>query len=381
MSTDSVEENTAFVSKYKFPFPLLSDTEHQMCLAYGTCTGERTERITYLIGPDRKIAHVYMDIEDFSGHADTILKLVKSSSSEKGVISRSDIARVDISEMPPAMSHVKQVEPAGCGQSPKLGYVLGTVGYDFGTEARLDSFVQAGLQHPNILSEFLTYLDEAPYEASRVIWTLNIDATPVYAIQPVSPFVEATYERLRKFLNAQLTEGVERVSISGFIGGSATLMSGQTVPIIVPVLHGLCSWSTSTLVKAVLGDTPSSEAQEQYAQRQAGVHNFLERVYYELRNLGVTSQERAINFAATNALQVEQVFEQSIQHELNLQGIEVEKSPICRPNSDCWDVKLTFFDPENRLGRARKVYRFTIDVRDVIPVTVGTVRSFNVYED
>ncbi len=48
-----------------------------------------------------------------------------------------------------------------------------------------------------------------------------------------------------------------------------------------------------------------------------------------------------------------------------------------RINSDCWDVKLKFFDPENG-SRARKVYLFTIDVSDRIPVTLGQVRSWSV---
>ncbi|MFB2977960.1 hypothetical protein, partial [Microseira sp. BLCC-F43] len=44
---------------------------------------------------------------------------------------------------------------------------------------------------------------------------------------------------------------------------------------------------------------------------------------------------------------------------------------------DCWDVKLKFFDPENS-RRAKKVFRFTIDVRDPMPVTLGEVRSWSV---
>ncbi len=64
---------------------------------------------------------------------------------------------------------------------------------------------------------------------------------------------------------------------------------------------------------------------------------------------------------------------------LELDGIDVEVSPICRPGSECWDVKLTFFDPARRLERARRVYRFTVDVSDVVPVTVGTVRAWSVY--
>jgi hypothetical protein len=59
-----------------------------------------------------------------------------------------------------------------------------------------------------------------------------------------------------------------------------------------------------------------------------------------------------------------------------LDSITVEKSPFCRMDSDCWDVKLIFFDPENS-NRAQKVYRFTIDVSDVLPVTLGAVRSWS----
>ncbi|MCP4549327.1 MAG: peptidase S8, partial [bacterium] len=62
-----------------------------------------------------------------------------------------------------------------------------------------------------------------------------------------------------------------------------------------------------------------------------------------------------------------------------LDQIDVERSPICRPESDCWDVKLTFFNPTKRIEQARVVYRFTIDVSDVVPVTVGPVRHWHVY--
>jgi len=113
--------------------------------------------------------------------------------------------------------------------------------------------------------------------------------------------------------------------------------------------------------------------------RAEGVLNFLDRVYYELRNLGVTSQERAINYAATNAYQVGAVFERAANERLELDTIDVERSPICRPGSDCWDVKLVFFNPTRRMEQARKVYRFTVDVSHVIPVTVGAIRSWNIF--
>jgi hypothetical protein len=46
-------------------------------------------------------------------------------------------------------------------------------------------------------------------------------------------------------------------------------------------------------------------------------------------------------------------------------------------DSDCWDVKLRFFDPDNS-RRARKVFRFTLDASDTLPVTLlGEVRTWS----
>ena len=44
-------------------------------------------------------------------------------------------------------------------------------------------------------------------------------------------------------------------------------------------------------------------------------------------------------------------------------------------DSDCWDVQVTFFDPDNVL-RARSVYQFTIDVSDEMPVSLAPTHQF-----
>ena len=106
------------------------------------------------------------------------------------------------------------------------------------------------------------------------------------------------------------------------------------------------------------------------------MRDFLERVYHELRNLGISSPDRAINYAATNAFQIQSVYESSLKDLMALDLIEVERSTICRPDSDCWDVKLIFFYPERQVQTVRKTYRFTVDVSDIVPVTVGPVRSW-----
>ena len=273
----------------------------------------------------------------------------------------------------------------GCGGGgpARLVYALGQLGYDFGTEARRDSFIQQGIANPHDPGQLTAFLNkpENHAHAASLIWTLNLDAVPIYAIQPTGPFAREAYQRLREFFDEQIKPGgPDRVSIPGVIIGKAALMNGQVVPVIAPDMRGMYNWTTTALVEAVCGkplkkDAPQKD-KEAFDEKAEGVHNFLERVYYELRSLGLTPEERAINFAATNAFEVEKAYEKALKKEMELDSIEVQRSPVCRPESDCWDVKLAFFFPQRQVQTVRKLHRFTVDVSDVIPVTVGPSRSW-----
>ncbi|HRF01760.1 MAG TPA: hypothetical protein PLI18_14650, partial [Pirellulaceae bacterium] len=112
-------------------------------------------------------------------------------------------------------------------------------------------------------------------------------------------------------------------------------------------------------------DVVAAEAAEAYERQAGGVLDFLNRIYYDLRNLGLTAEDRALNYAATNAFQVAEVIGGTSRAELDLDRIIVKKSPVCRPDSDCYDVELAFFDPNNT-QRASRIHRFTVDVSDVL---------------
>jgi cyanobactin maturation PatA/PatG family protease len=285
----------------------------------------------------------------------------------------------------PAQISASAIDPSDCACSknkapPATAYVLGQIGYDFGTEAKRDAFAQLSGINVHDPRELLAYLQNDPVSAANLTWTLSLDATVVYAISPYGPFASYTYERLKEFLAAQIDGGVERVSIPGLISGSVRLMSGQEVPVLYPDLRGMYSWSTAELISAIAGAQPNDEKSLlKHRAKAEGVRNFLDRIYYEVRNLGVSAQDRAMNYAATNAFQISEVYGKAIQTDMKLDSINVERSPICRPGSDCWDVKLSFFNPAKRLEQARHVYRFTVDVSEVIPVTVGKVRDWDVY--
>ena len=274
-------------------------------------------------------------------------------------------------------------------------YVIGTLGYDFGSEARRDSFKQLmpavtieGTQtqipaNPYDASQMLNYLRSNLSEAKSLIWTLNMELTPIYAIEAVGSFAREVYEALQELFAGEIEAEdaeryIERVSIPGKLTGrTVKLFSGQVVPVIEPVSpRGIYGWRVNTLVDSALEAVRRGQAEADDEQMRRSLRSFLNRVYYDLRNLGQTSQDRALNFAATNAFQAAQTFSTAVAAGMELDSIAVTKSPFGRMDSDCWDVQLKFFDPENS-RRAKKVFRFTIDVSDFIPVTVGKVRSWS----
>ena len=276
----------------------------------------------------------------------------------------------------------------------KRVYVLGSIGYDFGSEARRDSFKQLmpaveidGTMvpaNPYDARQLVNYLAENPSEHKSLIWTINQELNPIYAIEVKGGFAADVYEMLQLMLAGQSESEdsdnfIERVSIPGQLTDKKIeLFSGQEVPVItVNNIRGMYGWKVNGLVDAALQILSEDLADANEIQMRRSLSSFLKRVYFDLQNLGQTAKDRALNFAATNAFQAASSFAQAIATGMELDTIEVEKSPFCRVNSDCWDIKLKFFDPDRGL-RAKKVYLFTIDVSYLIPVTLGEVRSWSV---
>jgi len=294
----------------------------------------------------------------------------------------------DAGIVPAALAADGRARPSGIAAAPgEQVFVLGSLSYDFGTEARMDYFIQQMGGASNILDPVkMASRLQSPErggeghtdEAEALIWTLNIDNVPVYAIEPDSQFAVICFLRLVEFLFQQEKEGVERVSIAGRIKGRTRLYNGTVVPTISPTLRGMYNWSTHDLTDAVIATMDKLNPDEEKQVRD-GVAQFLQRVYYEMRNPGITPEERSLNFAATNAFHAGAMFKEMASQSMVLDKIGVTRSPISRPDSDCWDVDITFFNPAKIMEQARKVYRVTVDVSDEVPVTVGDPRSWFVY--
>lgn len=272
-------------------------------------------------------------------------------------------------------------------------YALGTLNYDFGDETRVDTFKERmapaevnGIMvppDPYDPRQMVEHLDRNPDESRSLIWTLSLDGDIIYVLEPTGAFSAEIYEMFLLMLAGQLEpetsdDFVERISIPARrTNRTVELFSGQVVPVVtVHNMQGMYGWKVNSLVNVAMATISRLVNPDQEPLIRQALTAFLNRVYNDLRNVGQTSRDRALNFAATNIFQAASVFAKAIADRRQLDSIHVEKSPFCRRDSDCWDIKLEFSDPE-RGSRGRKVFLFTLDVVQPMPVTLGKIKSWS----
>ncbi|WP_216822246.1 hypothetical protein, partial [Streptomyces aureus] len=364
-------------------------------------------------------------------------------------------------------------DPAACScggsggsSSRQLIYAIGTIGFDYATEARRDSFRQ---QMPFFVTEvdgktveqspdpysprqLRDYLASAPWVSDKLTWTLTMDGATVYALEaepsagvdwsealvppeqvakerktPIriateqnrtdadlfrlfaNPPVSTVYRVFRDAILGQALNPedsnerdgyISRVSVPGVLTNRTTrLYSGQIVPVVEVKSRGLYTWNEAALVDSVFTEikkdadvqTPEDKQKQgkvqvrDEAELRLTIRAFLDKIYYQFRNLGQTSADRALNYMGTNAFLFGDKISEgllsasrvpgSTKNLYALDSITVTKSPYCRVGSDCQDVTVTFYDPEDE-RRSRLSYLFTIDVSDELPVTLAPVHTF-----
>lgn len=66
ISFDSPEDNAAFAARYQFDFPLLSDSDHSVAIAYGACadlSARYPDRASFLIDEQGRVERVYDQVD------------------------------------------------------------------------------------------------------------------------------------------------------------------------------------------------------------------------------------------------------------------------------------------------------------------------------
>ena len=86
ISLDDVTSHAQFAAKYHMPFPLLADSSHRVATDYAVLIAMRdvhhARRITFPIGPDGKIAKIYLNVDPQQNSAQVLsdLAALKASS-------------------------------------------------------------------------------------------------------------------------------------------------------------------------------------------------------------------------------------------------------------------------------------------------------------
>ncbi|MGW2580973.1 cyanobactin maturation protease PatG family protein [Streptomyces virginiae] len=245
-------------------------------------------------------------------------------------------------------------QPSGGGATPsappppgkQVIYAIGSIGFDYQTEARRDSFRQLmpnivipakGDQpeqevQPNIYDpkQLHAYLSKNPWESDKLTWTLNADATPLYALEAETPVgmdwtrpiitnrkastevvhdlagrAASDHEKLtqlletlsyppvsyvhRTFRDAILGQAkdkkdldyISRVSVPGVLTDrTVRLFSGQVLQVVEVKSSALFTWNETLLVTAVFEEVQAKaiqDARKEVADKGQAAQNSAEK--------------------------------------------------------------------------------------------------------
>lgn len=76
ISVDTQNSHKKFEQKYRLNFTLVADHSKQIAQDYGTLSGNTAKRITYIIGPEGKIAYIYPKVSP-KEHAIEVMSRLK----------------------------------------------------------------------------------------------------------------------------------------------------------------------------------------------------------------------------------------------------------------------------------------------------------------
>lgn len=308
---------------------------------------------------------------------------------------------------------------------PAQFFGIGQVNFEFPDELTRDSFanemrVRIGDGDVDDPVQVIAYLDDHPAEARRLLWTFSINDERRFFVTGTGAFAAEVYDMLAALVLGRVRGDITVASLPGWTRDNIrTTMDGTVLrELRVTSLRGVYGWRTTQVaqqsLEAVHRDalaggvgTRNDQGQAPDAAIVAGdgtenavlgikestvvswprllepatpaivaaVVDFLNLVYFRAEQEPEVTRDRALNFSVTNGYQVAAAFVDAMHDGLQFTGYRTEYSPFARVGGMCWDIVLQFNDPK-RSARAPREYRMTVDIADVMPVTVGRLRRW-----
>ncbi len=302
-------------------------------------------------------------------------------------------------------------------ENSQLVNAIGQPSYDFVTQNNLDLFTAHMKEWysdlPKVLKDnltdsphdhlsmaaFLLYRDEHHQPnalmASQLIWLLNMNSTPVYAISPsLAEFRGNIYYTMELFLADNVGLNVEayqeftsnpessaewdtmfddhkgdddemRMVLPGYISGQSKLLNRNVIESVTPVAYGLNDWTLNALMS-------SMRIEDSYKDK---LKSILKRLYVNTQNKGQTPDDRALNYSLYNIIELSEIVKEATEEGLQFSNYKIVPSKVSRQHSISREVQLTFFDPGNT-NKAATTYALQVDVSGVTPIIIGEIQRW-----
>lgn len=312
---------------------------------------------------------------------------------------------------------------------PSMAFPIGQVSYEFPDELTRESFARAMGSRlspddgaPFDVEALIAYLDDNVAEARRLRWVVSINGERRYAVTPVGAFAAQIFDMLAALVLGEARGDITVSSLPGWTTDTTVeLMDGTVVrELRMNSLRGVYGWHSAQIARqsaeAVHRDALAGQVGRMSDRSQPGettaiiagdgtenavlglsespvvswprlreapsdavveaIDQFLHQVYFRDRQEPEISRDRAVNFAATNGYQVAAAFMDAMTDGFEYAQYRTQYSPFARVSGLCWDVVVQFTDPSED-QRAMREYRLTVDIADVMPVTVGRLRRWS----
>jgi len=252
-----------------------------------------------------------------------------------------------------------------------------------------------------------------------LLWTFAIDDEPRFWIEPVGVYGDQVYDMLAALVLGRVRGDISVASIPGWSLDSTRITRGGAIVRQVKVnsLRGIYGWNADAVARQSLAAVnrdaraggvgqnavepegiesgiPRNDADavvlgvrespiiswprlglDATPEIERAVIDFLNQIYFRANQQPEISRDRAVSFVATNGYQVAAAFLDAMHDGLQYLDHRIQYSPFARVSGNCWDVIVRFNDA-SRARRAPVEYRMTVDIADVMPVTVGRLRRW-----
>jgi hypothetical protein len=261
-------------------------------------------------------------------------------------------------------------------KTPKPAFVLGNLGFDIRDEvlhgallmATREAHISDDPRDPQVLA---VVLNQVPDVALEIDWLVMRDDSPLYALHWSGPYEAEIITSLTSALTQQISGVIDVMSFPGVVTGEVhSLSTDELIPVLtMPTSRGLYGWRLTDQLR-VLDLTEKAHVETE---------RMLSSIMNQEPNDGTYSHVRALNYLVTNPAQLAWSATVATEQGFCFESLSVQRSTLNRPYSNCWDIDLIFGAPE-RTARAKLMHKHSVDVGDLLPVSIGSPRVWRLAE-